>query len=541
MSPAGSAPNVVLEREADALASAATSGQMAAGPPTEMEPTADASHYGRPGGGPLPEPVRGEFEALYGHDFGAVRLHAGGAAAAAAHDVDARAFTIGRDIVFGAGELSPHSDRGRHLLAHELAHVVQQSAGVPMLQRQPAEGKAAEAAPDDNAPLFTQFIAEERRRTDRRFARRLGRADAARLRKSQQLSTEDRQELNGKLRFFDGAAKDEYVRAIRPALVAVTRTPPPHIEMTSDDAIDRAAPVPSPFEIPSMSQGSAATCAGRPCVDDRDIMADIERSRAEDAAVEQQAIDRRIARITTEKVLEVEVYKAQRGTRQHRHARERLETFRQNGVDPGPYVNIEGGPGPANIGFGVLAAVGGGAAALGAAWTALVTGGFATLTTTTATVMTNPVPYMAASLGYGIVAPPGSPDFPGPFDDAGRALRALGVAAHDAAEFGKGVKVWGELTRGNARLVPYFIKQTGKLVAGVQDAHWHGDKEGIVRAFLTLRKEANALAKSLGATTIRLEADVVTNTEVLLPNLLKMGFKESAENPFTFFLDIAVK
>ena len=62
-----------------------------------------------------------------------------------------------------------------------------------------------------------------------------------------------------------------------------------------------------------------------------------------------------------------------------------------------------------------------------------------------------------------------------------------------------------------------------------------------MRAFLVLRKEANALAKSLGATTIRLEADVVTNTEVLLPNLLKMGFKESSENPFSFFLEIAVR
>jgi hypothetical protein len=455
--------------------------------------------------------------------------------------VNARAFTIGTDIVFAAGELSLDSDRGRRLLAHELAHVVQQSAGVPMLQLQPADGPGGQADADEKAPLFTQFVADERRRTDRRFARRLGRADAARLRRSQRLSAEHRQELNGKLRFFEGAAKDEYVNAIKPALVAVTTPKPAYIEMAGDDAIDRAETAPAPFTLPSMSPGSAATCAGRPCVDDRDIMADIERSRAEDAAFEQQAIDRRIARITTEKVLEVEVLKAQRGTRTHRHALERLETFRQTGVDPGPYRNIEGGPGPANIGFGILAAVAGGAAALSAGWTALVTSGTLTVGSVTTTVMTNPLAYMGASFAYGAVAPPGSPDFPGPFDDAGRALRTLGVAVDDAAMLSKGAKVWGEITRGRARLVPYLINQPGKLVVGVLDANWHGDREGIVRAFLVLRKEADVLAKSFGAKTIRLEADVVTNTEELLPHLLKMGFRESAENPFSYFLEIAVK
>ena len=101
--------------------------------------------------------------------------------------------------------------------------------------------------------------------------------------------------------------------------------------------------------------------------------------------------------------------------------------------------------------------------------------------------------------------------------------------------------MWGEIIRGKAKLVNYFINQPGKLVAGVRSANWHGDREGIVRAFLVLRKEAEALAKSRGATTIRLEADVVMNTEELLPSLLKMGFKESAENPFSYFLEIAVR
>ncbi len=64
-----------------------------------------------------------------GHDFSRVRVHSDGAAAAAARSVRAQAFTLGSDVVFGAGRYRPHSEAGRRLLAHELAHVVQQSGG----------------------------------------------------------------------------------------------------------------------------------------------------------------------------------------------------------------------------------------------------------------------------------------------------------------------------------------------------------------------------------------------------------------------------
>src|SRR5688572_16595675 len=93
-----------------------------------VAPSAAASIQSMRGGGePLAENSRAFFEARLGHDFGQVRIHRNSAAAATAHAVRARAFTIGSDIVFGTGEFAPETDRGGSLLAHELVHVVQQS------------------------------------------------------------------------------------------------------------------------------------------------------------------------------------------------------------------------------------------------------------------------------------------------------------------------------------------------------------------------------------------------------------------------------
>ena len=88
------------------------------------------------GGQPLPESERHFFEPRFGADFSQVRVHADGQAAEAARAVNARAFTLGRDVVFGGGEYQPRSSEGSRLLAHELTHVVQQNGGV--VQRAPA-------------------------------------------------------------------------------------------------------------------------------------------------------------------------------------------------------------------------------------------------------------------------------------------------------------------------------------------------------------------------------------------------------------------
>ncbi|MBA3539586.1 MAG: DUF4157 domain-containing protein [Deltaproteobacteria bacterium] len=84
---------------------------------------------GASGGSALDAGTQGKMEGAFGADFGDVRVHAGGAAGQAASDLNARAFTTGKDIFFGEGEYNPDSEEGEHLLAHELTHVVQQGSG----------------------------------------------------------------------------------------------------------------------------------------------------------------------------------------------------------------------------------------------------------------------------------------------------------------------------------------------------------------------------------------------------------------------------
>ncbi len=87
-------------------------------------------------GRPLDAPTRDFMESRFGHDFGDVRIHDDGPAAESAHTVNAHAYTVGQDIAFASGKYDPHSESGKHLLAHELAHTVQQRG----LQRSAVDG-----------------------------------------------------------------------------------------------------------------------------------------------------------------------------------------------------------------------------------------------------------------------------------------------------------------------------------------------------------------------------------------------------------------
>lgn len=77
-------------------------------------------------GRPLDQAARSEMERRFGHDFGHVQVHTGAQAAASARAVNALAYTVGQHVVFGEQRYDPASSEGRRLLAHELAHVVQQ-------------------------------------------------------------------------------------------------------------------------------------------------------------------------------------------------------------------------------------------------------------------------------------------------------------------------------------------------------------------------------------------------------------------------------
>jgi hypothetical protein len=116
----------------------------------------------RGGGRPLPASVRSYFEPRFGEDFGGVRIHTDAGADEAARSVDAEAFTLGRDVVFQAGAYRPGTARGRRLLAHELAHVVQThgppragtadrrqsgAVGSPLVRRQETDRTAETTGP----------------------------------------------------------------------------------------------------------------------------------------------------------------------------------------------------------------------------------------------------------------------------------------------------------------------------------------------------------------------------------------------------------
>jgi hypothetical protein len=117
----------------------------------------------RSAGQPLDHATSALAGQLFGHQFGQVRVHTDAAAAESARAVGARAYTVGRDIVVARGELAPGSTASRHLLAHELAHVVQQRAvtapvraSVPSSLPVSRPGDPFERSADEAADAFVQ-------------------------------------------------------------------------------------------------------------------------------------------------------------------------------------------------------------------------------------------------------------------------------------------------------------------------------------------------------------------------------------------------
>ncbi len=99
-------------------------------------------------GRPLDPGTLAFMEPRFGARFGQVRVHADDRAAESARAVDAQAYTVGTHVVFGSGRYSPQSEKGRRLLAHELAHTVQQSgqSSCPVVRQKARGGAASEGA-----------------------------------------------------------------------------------------------------------------------------------------------------------------------------------------------------------------------------------------------------------------------------------------------------------------------------------------------------------------------------------------------------------
>ncbi len=111
---------------------------------------------GRSGHG-LDRPIRSQMEEAFGTDFSAVRVHTGAKAAESARSIGAQAYTVGNDIVLGAGHDDLTTPEGRHLIAHELTHVVQQRSGP--VDGTPAPGGIRISDPSDRFEREAEAVA----------------------------------------------------------------------------------------------------------------------------------------------------------------------------------------------------------------------------------------------------------------------------------------------------------------------------------------------------------------------------------------------
>ncbi len=98
-------------------------------PTGEGVPPIVQSVFSRGNGRPLDTDTRSFMESRFGEDFSKVRLHTDAQAAKSAQALNARAYTVGRHIAFGASQYAPETGKGQKLLVHELTHVVQQQHG----------------------------------------------------------------------------------------------------------------------------------------------------------------------------------------------------------------------------------------------------------------------------------------------------------------------------------------------------------------------------------------------------------------------------
>lgn len=105
------------------------------------------------GGAALSQQQRAYFEPRFGRDLSSVRIHTHTSAATAAQGVNAHAFAIGTDIAFAPGQFRPDTDRGQRLMAHELAHVLQQDRGVLRRDAVPTGITLKDAKPFGHADL----------------------------------------------------------------------------------------------------------------------------------------------------------------------------------------------------------------------------------------------------------------------------------------------------------------------------------------------------------------------------------------------------
>lgn len=216
-------------------------------------------------GRPLEPAIRHDMEQRFGHDFSHVRVHLDANAAESARAVNAQAYTVGHHMAFDVGRYYPQSATGGHLLAHELAHVVQQRSGpfaVHMRRSISEPGDAAEREADAAAdlvmagqlvPTLVQAAAPVSRFPYQTVGTTLNRANIATLSSNSYwvVRTADRYALTQSARM---AADPEEQSAVLAALWA--SNPPATVTAHSE----RIVPV-NPRPAPTVTPGSPAATA----------------------------------------------------------------------------------------------------------------------------------------------------------------------------------------------------------------------------------------------------------------------------------------
>jgi Domain of unknown function (DUF4157) len=121
-------------------------------------------------GSPLPESTKGFFEPRFGYDFSNVKIHDDADAAKSAQSINALAYTTGNNIVFNQNQFSPESESGKKLLAHELAHVIQQKGQSQSVQLKdgPDNNNAPSHNWENDMESFSKVAAEHYLFADRK-------------------------------------------------------------------------------------------------------------------------------------------------------------------------------------------------------------------------------------------------------------------------------------------------------------------------------------------------------------------------------------
>lgn len=153
----GEGDNSSLEREAESTAQVVNQAHAPAPTLSTHRPSAEESsalppivhEVLRSPGQPLDAGARAFMEPRFGRDFSGVRVHTDSQASRSARAVNALAYTVGRDVVFGAGQYAPKTAEGQGLLAHELTHVVQQGQG---------QGSSLQSDDSADRPLLRQQL-----------------------------------------------------------------------------------------------------------------------------------------------------------------------------------------------------------------------------------------------------------------------------------------------------------------------------------------------------------------------------------------------